>query len=300
VQQVSANFDAFWNSAWARSIRSIDRDRPTAEEVERLVGQVEEKNAEDEGFPFADMLEPTKLDRLVQELPQRLVWGDAQLLADLPDKPSTSQPALVDELRAKVGGSLHSELLIEAAYFIPADRGVENLCRLRARDVTIDILTNSAATNDELSAYAAYAKYREDLLRCGVNLYELRPNAGFIRKQWTWLNGRSTAALHTKAVVFDRRQVLIGSFNLDPRSRNLNTEMALLIDSPALAAQVTRFIRTGMAPENAYRLELDGDELVWKAENKEETARLTDEPDLGFWRSLGVHLLSLLPIDGEM
>ncbi len=300
VQQVSENFDAFWNSPWARSIRSLDHNHPSAEDVEKQVGRIDAKIAMDQSFPFADALDPADLDRLVQALPGRLVWGKARLLADRPDKPHTSEPGVLDQLRDEIGGTLQSNLLIEAAYFIPADRGVQNLCNLKRRGVEIEILTNSASTNDELSAYAAYAKYREDLLRCGIALHELRPDAGFIRKQWTWLEGRSTALLHTKAAVFDGREVLIGSFNLDPRSKDLNTEMAVLVDSPPLAAKVTAFIRSGMTPENAYRLELDGDRLVWKAQDNRRTVRLEDEPDLGFWRGLGVGLLSLLPIEGEL
>jgi putative cardiolipin synthase len=300
VQQVSENFDAFWNSPWARSIRSIDHDHPSPEAVEKQVGRINTKVAEDQSFPFADTLDPTFLDHLVRGLPGRLVWGKATLLADRPDKPSTSEPGVLDQLKEKVGGTVSASLLIESAYFIPADRGVENLCKLRGRGVEIDVLTNSAATNDELSAYAAYAKYRKDLLRCGVSLYELREDAGFIRRQWTWLEGRSTALLHTKAVVFDSREVLIGSFNLDPRSKNLNTELAVLVDSPQLAQKVTAFIHSGMAPENAYKLELDGDQVVWTTQDHGQPARLTDEPRLGFWRDLEVDVLSLLPIEGEL
>jgi putative cardiolipin synthase len=301
VQQVSANFDAFWNSPWARSIHGIDRDdHPSPEDVEKQAGRITAKIAQDQSFPFADALDPAQLGRLVQQLPARLVWGEARLLADLPDKPQTSEPGVLDQLKGEIGGTLESSLIIEAAYFIPADRGVASLCRLRQRGVQIVVLTNSARTNDEMSAYAAYSKYRKDLLRCGVKLYELRPDAGFIHKQWTWVDGRSTAALHTKATVFDHRRVLIGSFNLDPRSKNLNTEMAVLIDSPVLAQHVENFITTGMEPENAYRLELDDDRLVWIAQNDGETQRFVDEPDLGFWRGVGVDILSLLPIEGQM
>jgi putative cardiolipin synthase len=302
VQQVSANFDAFWNSNWARGVHGVDDARPSPEEVAAQTERLKQKIAGDTNFPFADAITPGNLDRLVAGLPQRLVWGKAELLADLPDKPATSEPGIIEGLRAEIGGKLQSDLLIEAAYFIPAEHGVESLCKLRQRNVAIDVLTNSAATNDELSAYAGYAKYRKDLLRCGVNLYELRPDAGFVREQWTWLEGRSTAALHTKAVVFDDHQVLIGSFNLDPRSRDLNTEMAVLVDSPELAQRVSRFIRSGMAPKNAYRLSLDkdGDSIVWEAETDGQTKRFTDEPDLDVLRRLGVDVLTVLPIEGQL
>ena len=127
------------------------------------------------------------------------------------------------------------------------------------------------------------------------------PSAGFINKEWTWLKGKSTAALHTKAAVFDRRTVLIGSLNLDPRSAYLNTELSIVVESPALAAEVARFIEAGMQPSNAYSVELDRDgDLLWAATEQGKAVRCTNEPHVSWWRSLVVKSLLLLPIEGQL
>jgi len=175
------------------------------------------------------------------------------------------------------------------------------LCALRQRGVEIRVLTNSLASTDEASVYAGFMRHRGELLRCGVELYELRPDAAFIRREWTWLRGRSEAELHTKAVVFDGMMVMVGSFNLDPRSRNLNTELAILVESPELAAKVTSFISAGMSPGNSFRIELDrNDHVIWVAEDQGKEVRFYAAPNAGLWRRVRADFLSLLPIEGQL
>src|SRR5262249_16751239 len=178
------------------------------------------------------------------------------------------------------------------AYLVPGSRGVKPLCDLTARGVRVRILTNSLASTDVAIVHAGYAKYRKGLLHCGVELFEMQPSAGFINREWTWLKGKSTAALHTKAAVFDRRTVLIGSFNLDPRSIYLNTELSIIVESPALAAEVARFIEAGMQPSNAYRVELNrAGGLRWTATEQGQPVHFYNEPHVFWWRSLIVNSL---------
>ena len=124
------------------------------------------------------------------------------------------------------------------------------------------MLTNSLVSNDVLAAHAGYAKRRDQLVANGVELYELRADAEIVDKRV--VSGISRAALHTKAVVFDREAVFIGSYNLDPRSAAINTEAGLYVESPELAAQVIAYMDEGVRPENSYRVLLDEEgELVW-------------------------------------
>jgi putative cardiolipin synthase len=106
-------------------------------------------------------------------------------------------------------------MTIESAYFVIRDRGVENARLLKEKGVKIRVLTNSLASNDVVAAHAGYSITRDDLIANGVEIYEMRPDAGVIKQRVA--AGSSKAALHTKAMVFDRESVFIGSFNLDPR-----------------------------------------------------------------------------------
>jgi cardiolipin synthase C len=144
-------------------------------------------------------------------------------------------------------------------------------------------------------------RYRETLLRCGIELHELRPDAGFIRREWTWLRTPSGAELHTKAAVFDRETVMIGSFNLDPRSRYLNTEIAVLVDSRALASKVVAFIDAGMDLGNSFRVSLDADgDVEWTARDESGERHFHQAPVTSPWRRFKAEFLSLLPIEEKI
>lgn len=133
------------------------------------------------------------------------------------------------------------------------------------RGARVRVLTNSLAANDVLAAHAGYSKYRKSFVEAGVELYELRPFPGPVHKKIA--AAESQAALHTKAIVFDRKDVFIGSFNLDPRSSSINTEAGIYVESPKLAAQVIDYMDEGVAPENAFRVILDDDDdLRWVIE----------------------------------
>ena len=297
VREISDSFDAFWNSPWATSVRQFEDKRPSTKEIRDLVSRLDQKIASDQSFPFKTVKDGPTLERFAEQVRSRLIWGKATLLVDLPDKPQTSEPTVADALHVDVGQTLEHELLLESAYFIPADQGTEHLCGLVARGVRVRILTSSLLSNDEVAVFAAYAKHREDLLRCGVELHELRTDANFVRKDWTWLKSRSEANLHTKAAVFDRSKVLIGSFNMDPRSKYLNTELAVLVESPELAEKAAAFIESGMSLDNSYLLNLDNSDIVWLAREGNHDLQFKSEPNTDLGHSIEMDILSLLPID---
>ena len=114
----------------------------------------------------------------------------------------------------------------------------------------MQVLTNSLVSNDVLAAHAdaGHANYRKQLLEMGVEMYKLRADSAVIQKTWS---GDSKAGLHTKAMVFDQESLFIGSYNLDPRSANINTEAGLYVESPELAAQLLAYMDEGVMPENS-------------------------------------------------
>ena len=171
---------------------------------------------------------------------------------------------------------------------------------ITSRGVTVRILTNSAATNDVVAAHAGYADTREELLNAGAELYELRPDSS-IRRELDLVAGRSRAALHSKAMVFDRESAFIGSFNLDPRSRFINTEIGIMIDSPEIARQLGEFIDEESRPAapTASRLSDDGD-LVWTAETNGTKSEFDTDPETGAWQRFVIDVVGLLPIEEQL
>ena len=158
---------------------------------------------------------------------------------------------------------------------------------------------NSLATNDVIAAHAAYARYRPALLRGGVEVHELQANARAHRHHARLLRGRgrSKSSLHTKAMVLDRQELFVGSFNLDPRSVNVNTEMGYYVDSEALAGEVAAFVEEGMAPQNSYRVSSDDQGLLWGAGNEQGPVQYRSEPRVSPLRRLASQLCALLPIE---
>lgn len=301
VPEVSKSFDMFWNSTWAFPVEAVVGDQSTSEQFRHLVAELDPTVVSYAALPFKLELDLESFTTVAQGMASRLIWGTATVIADRPDKLETSESSVLAELRKRIRDTLHQELLLEMAYLIPGHRGVKFLRDLTACGVRVRILTNSCASTDVAIVHAGYAKYRKKLLRCGVELFEMQPLAGFINREWTWLRGKSTAALHTKAAMVDRRTVLLGSFNLDPRSIYLNTELSIVVESPALAAEVARFIEEGMQPSNAYHVELDRDgDLLWAATEQGKIVHFTSEPHVSWWRCLILNSLLLLPIEEQL
>jgi putative cardiolipin synthase len=162
--------------------------------------------------------------------------------------------------------------------------------------VRVRILTNSLASTDVPLVHAGYARYRPQMLACGIELHELRPGVASPR---TRIGLSSGASLHSKAVVVDGELVFIGSMNLDPRSRHLNSELALRIDSRTLGRQMTTLFDDATTLDQAYRVGLDEPgnakaALHWDAVVDGRPIRYTDEPLASAWRRWFVRLLGRL------
>ena len=180
------------------------------------------------------------------------MWAQGRIIADDPEAIARGKEAdvVVAFIRGRVA-ELKEELLAEAPYFVLPAGAQATVKALTDRNVRVRVLTNSLASNNQLAAHSGYAKTRRRLLENGLELYELRSDTDAFRPGWSLVSHQSRAALHTKAMVFDREAVFIGSFNLDPRSAVINTEAGLYIESPELAERLTPTWRPASCPPTA-------------------------------------------------
>ncbi|MCH9694720.1 MAG: phospholipase D family protein [Gammaproteobacteria bacterium] len=221
--------------------------------------------------------------------------ADADMVMDDPEKVRSliKQPASKTyDYLLKMAEQARDELIIISPYFVPQKRGVDFFARLVSRGVRVVIVTNSLASTNHASVHAVYARYRKPLLQQGVELYELRP--GFDERVGT------KTTLHSKVSVVDRARLFVGSFNLDPRSLYINTEMGLAAKSVEMATQMSTSFLESLS-ESTYRLSLsDSGQLLWRYPDGNGDAVATVEPHAGRWRRIKTWLMSFLPIEGQM
>jgi len=298
VQEMAKVFARYWHSAGSVPIQrlaaeddaSVARQRFDAA-VAAAIDRLGERQRDIFGRPG-----------VVHQIAQgnlSLDAAPARVLADDPDRKLHGLPdeALADTVARQalaLLGEAREEALVMSPYLIPGADGLAALRRLAQAQppVQVALLTNSVGATDEPLAYAAYARYRIDLLRAGVRIYELSPSLARDSGRVAYF-GDTVGRLHAKALVIDRRRLIIGSMNLDPRSTHTNTEMGLVIDSPVLARQLAMvFMRAGASGGHALRLVGDPPRIEWVAEDdqgRETTHR--SEPHSAFWQSLRLWLM---------
>jgi len=298
VRDLSRVFDYFWNGRWSVPIAAlVDRPYTDADLQPALAGLREEIAQGD--YPYSVDDDVAELRAKIAAVGDVMTWAPGKVVWDDPGAIKSTGVAgdIVAALREKIT-KVQDSLVIESAYFVVGERGVATVRELVERGVEVRVLTNSLVSNDVLAAHAGHAKYREALLETGAEIYELRPDSGVIRKEWT---GDPLAGLHTKAIVFDGDSVMIGSFNLDPRSADLNTEAVLYVESPELAAQVRAYMDEGVLPENSYRLLLDENgDLAWVAEENGAEVRYDKDPRSSFGQRFMSGFIGILPVEGQL
>jgi putative cardiolipin synthase len=300
VADVAHSFDAYWNSEWAYPITALHDQKYGKEDFAKLAAEVTKTLAE-QPYPYPVDQDVKALVKDVDRVSAGLIWARGKVLADDPTALATGGSRLVKDSIIDWLRRTQHELLIESAYFVTRDPSIKGLGSAVNRGVKVRVLTNSLASNDVAAAHAGYEKYRDDLLRAGVDIYELRPDAGKVRQEWSIAGGRSIAALHTKAIVVDRQSTFVGSFNLDPRSANINTEVGLLVDSPQLAAQVAAFMDEGVEPDNAYRVTLDErGHLRWTTVVDGKETVFDKEPETSAWKRFTADVIKVLPVESQL
>lgn len=311
VDELSATFDAYWSSEGAVPVAALLTGKPSREalDVYRSALRSHAATRLPDGTDYASRIASGKPldDVLAGRTP--LVWARWTVVCDSPDKKKVEKGwrvgALMERPVAEAAMAVESELLMITPYLVPGHEGMVIFGELRRRGAVVRVLTNSLESSTVAPAQAGYMHYRKPLVEAGVDLYEVRalPESSRGTGQSAAMSSHGNYSLHGKMLVFDRRRVFIGSMNFDQRSMHLNTEIGVIVDSPALAAEVAKRFVAMTAPENAYRLSLTDDErreLVWSTSEEGRDVRYDAEPARNVWQKLEVQALTLLPIDKEL
>jgi putative cardiolipin synthase len=257
--------------------------------------------ADPESAIYLDVVRQTPLLRQLREQRLAIEWTTVRLVRDDPAK-TLDTTGRTDELLLtnllEIIGRPETAFDLVSPYFVPGQQGTAVLTRLARRGVKVRVLTNSLAATDVPYVHAGYAKRRCDLLRAGVQLYELKPIGEVVGRKAPSPGSGSPIQLHAKTSEFDHNRVFVGSFNFDPRSALLNTEMGLVIESPELAQRLSSAFDVQI-PQVAYEVrEGAGDRCPeWIERTPAGEIHYDSEPGAGMSQRVFIQFLQVLPID---
>ena len=313
VGRLSGVFDEFWNDDLSIPANALDPRIASPASLDAYRAAMA-ANPPGSGFQ-QDLLARVATGEPVSGMTtgrDPLIWASAQLVYDSPDKSSVEEGESAGRLiYAPVAArtrEVQSELLMITPYFVPSHRERALLRDVRGRGAIVSVLTNSMPSAPEPAAHAGYSKLRRELLGDGVKLHEIRALLGSSRGsgQSRAVSSHGNFALHAKLYVFDRKALFVGSMNFDQRSKQINTEIGLLISSPKLAADAGVRYDELTQLQNAYTVTMSDSgkgrrpALLWTSEEDGVVVKSTREPARSAWQRLKVTLLSLLPLDTEL
>lgn len=303
-------FDQFWNSAQLVPIQRVVASPLSGEELQRQFDDLTRPDTTPVPQPTApnDVLgyAPLAADLAAGKL--GLTWALAEAYADSPERvigkatEYGGAPLLdVDSVRYNVNEYMRrarKEVSVTSPYLIPGEAGLDVMRRARQHGVAISLLTNSLAATDEPLVHTGYRRYRPDMLKLGIDLYEVSSQRAR-RSVRLGVFGTTVGRLHAKTAVFDQQVLFVGSMNFDPRSEKQNTEIGLFIHSPEMSRQVLKLTNV-LKQQGTYRLRLaaDGESIEWKSEDPGSNTVLSQEPDSGFWNRMMLNLIAPMVPEG--
>jgi putative cardiolipin synthase len=302
VEEVSNMFDTYWNNRSALPLPAFAKmPQDPDEELKQLRERLTRSREQIESTRYAEAL-TRDIRGYVEADASIYTWAPYELVYDSPEKANPNKAgeahSILTPLRAEVEGA-QEEIMFISPYFVPRKTGIRGFAGLRDRDIEIKVITNSLAATNHSVVHSGYAPARKPLLKMGVELYEVRPDVGESGAQKAG-NFSAEGTLHTKAFVVDRERLFVGSFNMDPRSAYINTELGVIIDSSVLATEVVDRVDLAL-PIFTYEVILTGkNKLRWMGQKDGEQKLWKKEPQTGFWRRFNVSVMRILPIKGQL
>ena len=302
VQDVSDMFDSYWNHRAAAPVPAFAKmpDDPEAILAEIRTKLIASREAIKD-TPYAEAVR-RRVEHYIESEENIAIWAPYTLAVDSPDKSDKKRAAEVASITTPLKESIltaKSEILIVSPYFVPRKSGIEMFTALQQSGVNITIVTNSLAANNQKAVHGGYAPSRKPLLKAGIKIYEVRPDAGVSGSEY--VSGDSArATLHTKAFAVDNHDLFIGSFNFDPRSVLINTELGVIIHSTELTEKLL-----GNADQNlrddTYEVFLnEKGQLRWRGYDGDQETIYTKEPSTSWWNRFVAGFFRILPIRGQL
>jgi len=297
VQEVSDMFDTYWNHQTALPALAFVKELEDPEAaLNELRDRLEQSREEIMGSKYADAVR-TQVLSYVETDNSLFEWAPYQLVVDSPDKGIKKKAKEADSIITPLIESLRSaesELIVISPYFVPRKAGIEGITEIQKRGVNVIIITNSLAANNQFTVHGGYAPSRKPLLKAGVKIYEVRPDADVAGTEFVNAGG-AKATLHTKAFIVDDKETFIGSFNFDPRSAYINTELGVIIRDPELSLVFSILIEEALQ-QQTYEVFLDEKGKVrWRGWEDGQEVIYKKEPETTWGQRFGAGFARIIP-----
>jgi putative cardiolipin synthase len=297
AQEVSESFDLFWNNQWSypgEALLQNFKDQDLLTELREVVRQQLVKN---EKLLIAFQQQRQDWNPHFKVLARDIIYGKGRVIYDQPLVGEDIMPEQLAKSLDVLTLNAQQEILVSTPYFIPDETFYKFAPELISKGVRVVILTNSLGSTNHPIVHSAYKKHRKKVIEMGVALYEMRHDAP-VREDFDTPPVESQAfGLHAKVVVIDRKTTFVSSLNWDPRSIYLNTELGLVIDSPALAEAIANDIEGALEPENSWQVKIDPeDRSIWVSGD----TILQKEPARTFWQRFQSGFFGLFNLDDQL
>lgn len=269
TETVAASFTIFWDDPLSVPVSLLLADNQEQINTEAIFNNLHQYACNPDNFWPEVREKINQLPAYFAQLQQseRLRWlEDVTFVSDLPGKNAgdaglSGGGTTTDSLAALISKAKQS-IYIQSPYLVTTALSQQLFADAISRGVSVKILTNSLTSTDNLEAFSGYKRERETLLKIGVEIYELKPDAAIRYKVMTGalqksMNFSPIFGLHAKSMVIDAAISVVGTFNLDPRSANLNTECITIIRDQSIGHQLQQTMSEEFHPENAWRITSD-------------------------------------------
>ena len=299
VSDVSSDFDRYWSSDSAYPVAGLLK-KAVPHELEVLEADAATVEQSPEAAAYAEAMRELPFIRQLLQGELSLEWATTRMVSDDPRKTLGTAPreATLPHQLHEILGVPAADLALVSPYFVPTASGTQAFAKMARNGVRVRVLTNALEATDVAIVHSGYAKRRKDLLAAGVELYEMKRMAqGAERNKSLGPFGSSGSSLHAKTFAVDGQRVFVGSFNFDPRSAQLNTELGFVIDSPTLARHIADAFDQDVL-RTAYQVRLDDmGKLYWLEQRDGKTIRYDREPGASVWQRITVWFASMLPLE---
>jgi cardiolipin synthase C len=301
VAASAKSFELFWRSQLTRmgnEEKITDRERGKLRGLRKHVARKKRALASKSGRPYPLSMSRAESLQTLHHHVEHMIWAKYEFVADPPER-MLRQVSVASPVWHSIEAALRhaeSDVVMHAAYFIPQNDTLAVLRQAAARGVRLQVLTNSLASIDEVPGIAGHANRRDAILDAGVQLHELNAYAAD-RSSYIHARRLTPLGMHTKGFVVDDELSFIGSFNMDPRSKYINTETGVIIHSAAFAARLKSYLQKGLRPENSWSVTRAANgSILWTGQlpNGQRSVRHM-EPDASLVRRLTYWFMRCLP-----